>query len=75
MDYFVISNMLNGGLVVIVGFLLKNWMNGVGTKIDGLTLQVRTQNGNVARVTEEIHLQVKECKLRNEGRRISDRCD
>ena len=76
MDNFVIGNMVwNGGLVVIVGFLFKNWMNEVKEGIEKLTDQVKTQNGNVAKVKEELHIQLAKCKQRNEGRRVSDKCD
>ena len=54
---------------------LRETAKDIKLSVDTLTLQVRTQNGNVARVTEEIHTQVALCKQRNEDRPKNGRCD
>ena len=90
---YVVGNWVgNGVLIIIVGFMIRRWMNTtestaranrleaqqdsneIKKSLDDLTDQVRTQNGNVARVSEEIHIQAALCKLRTEGRRTLDKC-
>ena len=54
---------------------LRETAREIKTSVDTLTVQVRTQNGNVARVSEEVHTQIALCKQRNEDRPKNERCD
>ena len=53
---------------------LREKAHEIKNSVDVLTIQVKTQNGNVARVTEEIHTQVALCQLRNGDRPKNERC-
>jgi membrane protein implicated in regulation of membrane protease activity len=76
MDTFVIGNMAwNAGLVGVVAYLGKRWMDRTDKRLDNLIEKVSVQNGNMAKVTEEVHIQVALCKARNEDRPKNERCD
>ena len=65
---FILGNMAwNAGLIAIVGFGAKRWMDKVDSKLDGITTELKFSNGRVGKLEGKLDTQIAICDERNKA--------
>ena len=62
----IVGNMAwNAGLIAIVGFGAKRWMDKVDTKLDAIATELKVANGRTGKIEGRLETQIAICEERN----------